>query len=421
MSGLGFEMYQQPTALQREIVERWLADRAERVFNDFEDWYLIATSIPPDVSSSDTVRMKSISSIDLSNLEMLSLSQTRLRVSVHAVVDLSVQVDEDDYERSQEVRHWVGEWVPNTSHANIVFAESVLLTVEVTTLEDPPTVTAFRICEVGRVDCAGELPPITGGTSYVGESTSRELKLELGHEDGRRGILDYEATVKPTPPDFPVFSVPDVVGRVFRLYETLHRSLAPFDLFAEMGGQLVDVIRQFGGYRRLVERMNTIDEREVVLDPAFSDFDPLEGTRGIESLSLLEARASDIFRHFEELLDAIAKANLTLEPRLNRRGAQWPALLPSNTPREYVEVIHACTTELLNKMAHAYMLRPAIVDCAVDCSTLESTKVAPVRGAKRDVFQYLAANSRLRDSYAVANSLRILIGNLPQQAHPVSY
>ncbi len=147
----------------------------------------------------------------------------------------------------------------------------------------------------------------------------------------------------------------------------------------------------------------------------------LEGTRGIESLSLLEARASDIFRHFEELLDAIAKANLTLEPRLNRRGAQWPALLPSNTPREYVEVIHACTTELLNKMAHAYMLRPAIVDCAVDCSTLESTKVAPVRGAKRDVFQYLAANSRLRDSYAVANSLRILIGNLPQQAPPVSY
>lgn len=138
----------QPTALQRKIVERWLADQAEKVFNDFEDWYLVATSIPPDMASSGRVRIKSISSVVLNNLKMLSLSQTKLRVTVRAVVDLSVQVGADDYERSQEVRDWVGEWGPNTLHADISFATPVALTVEVTTLKEPPMVTVFRICEI---------------------------------------------------------------------------------------------------------------------------------------------------------------------------------------------------------------------------------------------------------------------------------
>jgi len=174
----------------------------------------------------------------------------------------------------------------------------------------------------------------------------------------------------------------------------------------EFGEQLGHVIRQFGSYRSLVERMNTIDKAEVILDPAFSSFDPSEAMQGSESRSLVEARSAEAFRLFEDLLNAIAEFNASYSPTPNKSKGRRLARSAINVSQQFVDVIHTCATDILALLAQVSLLNRTIAAHADEYGALPPIHLAPTSTQEEDVFHYLAGHSSSRNSFAVANFLR---------------
>jgi hypothetical protein len=174
----------------------------------------------------------------------------------------------------------------------------------------------------------------------------------------------------------------------------------------EFGEQLGHVIRQFGSYRSLVERMNTIDKAEVILDPAFSSFDPSEAMQGSESRSLVEARSAEAFRLFEDLLNAIAEFNASYSPTPNKSKGRRLARSAINVSQQFVDVIHTCATDILALLAQVCLLNRTIAAHADEYGALPPIHLAPTSTQEEDVFHYLAGHSSSRNSFAVANFLR---------------
>ena len=266
---------------------------------------------------------------------------------------------------------------------------------------------------IGNYLGAGQVPMLVRGLASGQKTDNHDFKPELVYDNGCRVIFHEKAIEQLILPDFQVIKVPDLVSRVFVLYEKLSRSLTPIDLFM--------AIRQFGSYRTLVERMNTIDEREVVLDPSFISFDPSEAMQGSESRLLIEARACDVFRMFEDLLYAIAEFNATpvSKPR-SGRGRRLGRQVP-DAFQQHANVIHSLTAEIRDLLAQVCLLRTTIMVYADECGNLPPIQVVPAPDQKQDIFYYLAQHSKLRNSFAVANFLRaeyeqfrLMISNLAQ-------
>ena len=98
----------QPTHIQRDTVERWLPENLLAIAKDFDVWHIIATDIPEGLARSSAIAVKEIKNLQLESVQLLSLSQSVLQIEVDAMVGLSIYVNAESYQNSQEVRDWVG-------------------------------------------------------------------------------------------------------------------------------------------------------------------------------------------------------------------------------------------------------------------------------------------------------------------------
>lgn len=135
-----------PSETDRKIVETWITQNAKKIFNDFEDWYLATTDLPADSVSSGSTKVKSIRSIDLETMRLLSITQSQFLCTISAIIDVSIRVSADDYQRSEAVREWMGEMMDaDATSCYVDFAAPVSLTLELTILKSPPMVTSYSV------------------------------------------------------------------------------------------------------------------------------------------------------------------------------------------------------------------------------------------------------------------------------------
>lgn len=138
----------QPTQIQRDTVERWLPENLLAITNDFDAWHIIATDIPEGLARSSAIAVKKIKNLQLESMQLLSLSQSVLQIEVDAMVGLSIYVNAENYENSQEVRDWVGYDDQDFQGCYIDFDADVTVSLALELLKEPPMVISQRLSAV---------------------------------------------------------------------------------------------------------------------------------------------------------------------------------------------------------------------------------------------------------------------------------
>ena len=138
----------QPTHIQRDTVERWLPENLLAIAKDFDAWHIIATDIPEGLARSSAIAVKEIKNLQLESVQLLSLSQSVLQIEVDAMVGLSIYVNAESYQNSQEVRDWVCYDDPDFQGCYIDFDADVTVSLELELLKEPPMVISQRLSAV---------------------------------------------------------------------------------------------------------------------------------------------------------------------------------------------------------------------------------------------------------------------------------
>ena len=132
----------------KKIVKNWLSTDLLQVLSDTEALAEVVVNFPVGIGSSSASRLKSINSMDIDGLKMLSLSESTVEVSISVNINMSVDVGWDDYLSSPEVREFVGEVEEEFISNYSSFDSDVDLKIYLIILNFPPMVASHEIVSI---------------------------------------------------------------------------------------------------------------------------------------------------------------------------------------------------------------------------------------------------------------------------------
>ena len=141
---------------EEETIKNWLLANLHEVINDLEVIPSISFNLPVDVGRANASKVTSIKSVDLKDVQLISLSYSKIQANISVSPTVNLDVGWEDYLASSEVRELVGE---SEEFMSTSFDASVDLKIamEFELIKEPPMVANYRVLSID-----GE----TGGCSF---------------------------------------------------------------------------------------------------------------------------------------------------------------------------------------------------------------------------------------------------------------
>jgi hypothetical protein len=137
-----------PTPKDEAVIKVWLLANLHEVLNDLEVIPSISFNLPADVGRTNASKVKSINTVDLKDVQLVSLSYLKVEALISVSPNVSVDVSWDDYLSSSEARELVGE--SESEFLFISFDTQVELTLKIQfeLLKEPLMVASYKVLSV---------------------------------------------------------------------------------------------------------------------------------------------------------------------------------------------------------------------------------------------------------------------------------
>lgn len=136
-----------PTPKAEATIKAWLATHLAEELTDLDVIPTLAFNLPHGTGRANASGLTSIKGVDLKELQLISLSYSKVVATVKVVANVSMTVYWEDYLASQEVRELVGEseeFSSSSFDTNVDFA----LKIEFELLSEPPMVATHTVLSV---------------------------------------------------------------------------------------------------------------------------------------------------------------------------------------------------------------------------------------------------------------------------------
>ena len=145
-----------PSSKEEETIKNWLLINLHEVINDLEVIPSISFNLPADVGRANASKVTSIKSVDLKDVQLISLSYSKIQANISVSPTVNLDVSWEDYLASSEVRELIGE---SDEFMSTSFDAPVDLKIamEFELIKEPPMVASYRVLSVD-----GD----TGGCTY---------------------------------------------------------------------------------------------------------------------------------------------------------------------------------------------------------------------------------------------------------------
>ncbi len=136
-----------PSSKEEETIKNWLLANLHEVINDLEVIPSISFNLPVDVGRANASKVTSIKSVDLKDVQLISLSYSKIQANISVSPTVNLDVGWEDYLASSEVRELVGE---SEEFMSTSFDAPVELKIamEFELIKEPPMVANFRVLSI---------------------------------------------------------------------------------------------------------------------------------------------------------------------------------------------------------------------------------------------------------------------------------
>jgi hypothetical protein len=178
------------------------------------------------------------------------------------------------------------------------------------------------------------------------------------------------------------------ITAIARRFEALHRSLNPLDVYVATGADFELLLMSMKGYGRLVERMNSLEEGVCILDPRFSELDPLESGRQEINTEFVADLVSQLVVQVSGVVEAVRKFDSRMARKSNRAVAD----------------LVAAQEKIVSRISPLLFLKPFLAS-ASSKRIRQGKEYEGTQGWSLPVFDYIRDQSSNRNSYALSNYL----------------
>ena len=146
------------TPKDEAVIKVWLLANLHDVLNDLEVIPSVSFNLPADIGRANASQVKSINSVDLKDVQLVSLSYLKVEALISITPNVSVDVSWDDYLSSVEVRELVGESESEFIFLSLDTQIDLTLKIQFELLKEPPMVASYKVLSVDGS---------TGGCSFT--------------------------------------------------------------------------------------------------------------------------------------------------------------------------------------------------------------------------------------------------------------
>jgi hypothetical protein len=136
-----------PSSKEEETIKNWLLMNLHEVINDLDVIPSISFNLPVDVGRANASKVTSIRSVDLKDVQLISLSYSKIQANISVSPTVNLDVSWEDYLASSEVRELVGE---SEEFMSTSFDAPVELKIamEFELIKEPPMVANYRVLSI---------------------------------------------------------------------------------------------------------------------------------------------------------------------------------------------------------------------------------------------------------------------------------
>jgi hypothetical protein len=136
-----------PSSKEEEIIKNWLLINLHEVINDLEVIPSISFNLPAEVGRANASKVTSIKSVDLKDVQLISLSYSKIQANISVSPTVNLDVSWEDYLASNEVRELIGE---SEEFLSTSFDTPIDLKIamEIELIKEPPMVASYRVLSI---------------------------------------------------------------------------------------------------------------------------------------------------------------------------------------------------------------------------------------------------------------------------------
>lgn len=136
-----------PTPKAEATIKSWIDKNLVNEMNELEVFESLAFNIPEGLARANSTGIKAVKSVHLNELQLLSLSYSKVQAIVKVKSKVSLNVSWDDYLSSEEVRQIVGDSEEFT-FLSLDTDSDFTLNIEFELLSEPPLVASHKVLSI---------------------------------------------------------------------------------------------------------------------------------------------------------------------------------------------------------------------------------------------------------------------------------
>jgi hypothetical protein len=136
-----------PSQKEEETIKNWLLTNLHDVINDLDVIPSISFNLPADVGRANASKVTSIKSVELKDVQLISLSYSKIQANISTSLTVNLDVSWEDYLASSEVRELVGESEEFMSTSFDALAD-LKIAMEFELIKEPPMVATYRALSI---------------------------------------------------------------------------------------------------------------------------------------------------------------------------------------------------------------------------------------------------------------------------------
>jgi len=136
-----------PSSKEEGTIKNWLLINLHEVINDLEVIPGISFNLPINVGRANASKVTSIKSVDLKDVQLISLSYSKIQANISVSPTVNLDVNWEDYLASSEVRELVGEseeFMSTSFDAPV----DLKISMEFELIKEPPMVAKYRVLSI---------------------------------------------------------------------------------------------------------------------------------------------------------------------------------------------------------------------------------------------------------------------------------
>lgn len=136
-----------PTSKAEATIRTWIDTNLVDEMNELEVIESLAFNIPEGFARANSTGIKAVKSVHLNELQLLSLSYSKVLAIVKVNSKISLKVSWDDYLSSEEVRQIVGD-SEEFKFLSLDTDSDFTLKIEFELLSEPPLVASYKVLSI---------------------------------------------------------------------------------------------------------------------------------------------------------------------------------------------------------------------------------------------------------------------------------